>query len=57
MAKRNLHFHSCCFEIYFLCELLIMKARWKGMFYIFIHSYKYMWVIYRVEKDLGLSAS
>lgn len=57
MAKRNLHFHSCYFETYFLCELLIMKARWKDMFYVFIHSYKYMWVIYRIEEDLCLHHS
>lgn len=57
MAKRNLHFHSCYFETYFLCELLIMKARWKDILHIFIHSYKYMWVIYRIEKQLELSAS
>lgn len=56
MAKRNLHFHSCYFETYFLCELLIMKARWKDILHIFIHSYKYMWVIYRIEKQLELSA-
>lgn len=57
MAKKKLHFHSCYFETNFLCELLIVKARWRDMFFIFIHSYKCMWVIYRIEKELELSAS
>lgn len=42
MEKKIFIFIACYFEINFLCELLIMKARRKNM--LLIYSYKCMWI-------------